>query len=769
MQDHDDAPTRPATRKAWLYPALIAIAAAVVYADSFQGAFLYDDYDSIVDNRHIRVLWPLAEAMSRPLADAAETVSTRPLLSLSFAWNYAIGGLDPFGYHLVNLLIHVAAGCLLYALLRRTLELPRFSASFGGRAGEVALAVALLWIVHPLGTSAVTYIVQRAESLGGMLLLATLYACQRGMLGPPGARTRDGAGSSRHVVAGTGHARWDSIGWYTVAALACLLGVAAKETVAAAPLLALVYDATFVSGSYRRALSQRALLYLALAAAWIPLYALRSSDTAELVGGGRTLAYLATQPGVLVHYLRLSVWPRPLVMSYEWPYATGLADVLAPAAVVSCLLALTAFGVVRRRWYGFVGAWFFAILAPSSSIFDLTQRAMEHRMYLPLAAVVTCVVVGADALLRRSLATARARAAVALAAVTVAVLALGGTTWTRNRAYASEVGFWRDNVAKRPDNYIAHLQLGRAYLRAGEIAPAREALEAAVATGPPFAPVHIELGRALLALGDLARAESALQRAVALDGSLAPAYNNLGLIAERRGDLERAAEQYRAALAADADLRVAHENLARVLARSGAVDAAEREMAAALERRDVDAEVTTRIGMLLAAAGDVAQAEHSYRRAIRLDASFGPAYDALGILLARSGRLELAQSQFEHALEIDADDTDALQNLGAIHAEAGREQEAIETWERALGVDPALARVHYNLGLLYERRGDRAAAARLYASETGIDPTFALAWAARARIAAASGDVEQARRSYQHALGLAPDLAEARAGLAALP
>src|SRR5688572_15880564 len=167
-----------ASRRARVLGVALVVIGALVWSTSLGGVFLYDDYDSITLNPHIRRLWPLSEAMSRPLAGAAETVSTRPLLSLTFALEYALHGLDLRAMHALNIAIHLACASLLFGFLARTLRgvqnPPRAIAGTAGlsdfrtvttRLGATpegfAFAVTLLWLVHPLHTSSVTYVVQR--------------------------------------------------------------------------------------------------------------------------------------------------------------------------------------------------------------------------------------------------------------------------------------------------------------------------------------------------------------------------------------------------------------------------------------------------------------------------------------------------------------------------------------------------------------------------------------------------------------------------------
>jgi Flp pilus assembly protein TadD len=630
-------------------------AGVAAYANSFSGVFLYDDFDSITLNPHIRRLWPLSEATSRPLRDAAETVSTRPLLSLSFALNYRLGGLDPAGFHAVNLLIHLVNALLAFAILRRTLLLPALGQS-EPRATAVAFAIALLWTVHPLNTSSVTYVVQRAESLGCLLLLVTLFCAISSWTRP--------------------HSR----AWAVASVVACAAGIAAKETVAAAPLVVLAYDATFIAGTMLGALRARPLWYLALAATWLIAIGLLSSDTETLVDRGQSYRYLLSQPGIVLHYLRLTVWPVPLVMSYHWPLASNLAEVALPLAVVGTLLAITAWALAVRHWLGIVGAAFFLVLAPTSSIFALTQPIMEHRMYAPLIGVLAVLVAATDGGLSRLAPRLDDRAARYVRAALVVLVAscLIILTLRRNADYRSEVGFWLDNAAKQPADSIALLQLGRAYLKEDDPARAHEALARSAALDPGFSDVRNELGRALVGLERPAEAQVEFEEAIRLSPGFALAHNNLGISLERQGMLDQAALRFERALELSPSLDLARSNLARVRA-------------------------------------------------------------ALGTALARQGRVEEGRAQLERALAADADNVDARINLGVVLAGSGDVAGALANFERAAALAPDRPLVHLNLGMALEQRGDLAGAARAFEGELRIDPASRPAHDALLRVQQALG------------------------------
>ena len=477
------AAPRPERRSAvWLAAGLLVLAAAAAYCNSFGGPLIFDDEQAIVKNPTIRQLWPLWQPL-RPPAHG-ETVTNRPLLNLSLALNYAVGGLATWGYHAVNLAIHLAAALLLFGIVRRTLRLPAMRDRWGQAATGLALAVALLWAVHPLQTESVTYIVQRAESLAGMLYLLVLYGLIRATEGGKGdtrlweeikEESKEGETSPpmpahKSPPLPLSPSPLSALPWYAVAWLACLLGMAAKEVMVSAPVVALLYDRTFLAGSFREAWRRRRGFYLALAGTWLLLagvvaQAPTRGSTAGFGAGVSAWAYLGTQFGAIVHYLKLCVWPCPLVLDYGTDTAAGASQIVPYLIVVALLAAAT--GVALWRWpkVGFLGAFFFAVLAPTSSVVPVaTQTVAEHRMYLPLAAVVSLAVCGAHVGLRgkgdRHLLCAapggpfRQKVLVPFSwlagGLTAAVaITFGIMTFDRNVTYQSDLAIWRDTLAKR--------------------------------------------------------------------------------------------------------------------------------------------------------------------------------------------------------------------------------------------------------------------------------------------------------------------------------
>ena len=547
---------------------LIILAGLAAYANSFRGVFIFDDYIGIIENTRIRQFWPLWPWL---------VGTTRPLTELSFAMNYMLGGLDVRGYHVVNLTIHILAALALFGVARRTFLSDRLRDRHGRSAQGLALAIALIWLVHPLQVQSVTYLYQRAESLMGLCYLMTLYCVIRGAILP--------RSSTGNAVVSTGTQR----GWYLASVIWCALGMASKQVMVTAPVVVWLYDRVFLSGSWRGALRQRRGLYLGLAStwAWLALLHITAADLTKRaqfeLGVISPLTYAVSQPGVILHYLRLSLWPNPLVLDYFWPPARTVGAILPPTLAVLGLVVATCWAL--RRWppLGFLGTCFFLLLAPTSSVIPIADLAFEHRMYLPLAAVVSLLVLGGVATLEALLPSREhVRRGMAGGLIAVCVGLLGFGTVQRNADYQSEVAFWADTVAKRPENPRAHNGLAHALIYQGNFQEAVVHAARALQLYPRYVKAHNNLGVALAGLGRYREAEIHLEEAIRLQPEVVEARINLGNVLAQQGRLEEAAAQYMEVLRFRPDLADVHNNLGNVLAQQGRLEEAAAQYMEAL-------------------------------------------------------------------------------------------------------------------------------------------------------------------------------------------
>jgi tetratricopeptide (TPR) repeat protein len=597
--------------------AAIVTVAAIAYGNTFRNPFVFDDLPRIARDPTLRRLWP-----PWPIVDH----TSRPLVQLSFAVDFAISRLETWSYHLTNLLIHVAAGIALFALVRWTLARSAPCARYRDAAFGIALASALLWVAHPLTTEAVTYLVQRGEALASLFYLLTLYALARGS-----------EGVARETASNRGRAKR----WRIAAVIFCALGMMSKPVMVTAPLVVLLYDRVFLSRSFADLWRARGRLHVALFATILVLPALLarapmdwrySSGSAAEAGAISPATYAMTQPGVVAHYLRLAFWPHPLVLDYSWPLVRGAGDALLPGLVILALLAITLVLLVRGNPLGFLGVACFAILAPTSSFFPVLDAAFEHRMYLSLAAVIVLVVIAGYEGLR----AARAPRPVAIGLVAITLVACGWRTRARNHDYRSAVAIWTDNVAHRPDNLRARVNLAYALAGDREFTRGLAAAEEVLARDPDYPWAHLAAGYFLTKLGRLDEAAPHLEHAVQRLPASAEAHYLLGSVLLYRGQAGAAQHELEQAVRLEPWRAEAQNNLGMALNQVERWETAIPHLEQAITLRPEYANAHFNLGVSLAATGDLARARLEFETTLTLDPAHAHAKEALETL-ARQG------------------------------------------------------------------------------------------------------------------------------------
>ncbi|HEY4310144.1 MAG TPA: tetratricopeptide repeat protein [Pirellulales bacterium] len=678
---------------------ILAAGIALVYQRALNAPLIFDDETVIAKNPSLKQLWPLFgdSELRGPLNPPRDlSTSGRPLVNLSLAINYHFGEIETAGYHVVNMVLHLLATLLLLGIMRRTLRLDFFSPSIRTAADPLAFLVALAWTLHPLHTETVVYITQRTELMVGLFYLATLYA------------------SLRYWNATTDRSRRI---WNLLAMLACALGMTCKEVMVTAPVAVLLFDRTFVAGSFRAALARSRWLYAGLAASWLVLLVLNIGGPRSSSAGFRTslpaYSWWLTQTEVLILYLRLVCWPWPLTIHHQIPFLTTIGEAW-PWLLTATLLAIATLALVARRTAaGFAIAWTFLILSPTLVVPIVTEVAAERRMYLPSASLLALVIVGGFALLEwigkseGTLADAgRGRRSLpVIAACALALAAAYGTVSVRRlAAYESAISIWQDAASCEPHDATVQTNWGVALAADGRPQEAIEHYEEALRIDPAAPEAR---------------------------PNLAEAYYDLGL---RQLDQNKPAEAekfFLTALGINADFANAHYALAGARA----------------------------------AQGDARGAAQNYAVAAKLRPDYVAAWINLGATRLGLGETESAASAFQQALRHSPDNADASFGLGIALAKLGKGREAAEQFQAAYRADPRRADAHFELANLLVAANNLPAAAEEYRAAIRVQPDYLEAWQNLGAVSLAQGNVKQAIATFQEVLRLQPDYPQARANL----
>jgi Flp pilus assembly protein TadD len=629
----------------------------LAYAPAMRGPFVWDDLSEIAENPAIRTLLP----PWRPMFAGGE-LPHRPVPYLTFAMSHALGRmlvaaglladpLDPRPFHVVNLLIHLANGWLLYRVVRDLLgRVPGETPPPRGRAELLAWLGATLWLVHPLQSQAVSYVYQRIELLAAASALTTLAAFLRAA-GAPRPRP-----------------------WIALATIACAIGMACKEWVVVVPPIVLLADRAFLARSWRDVAARRgawhAVLFATIPIALAVVAVERSRYAEAGFTAWQSLVYAVHQPAVILWYLSRLVMPWGLSFDHGGvlrpdPFGRD-AWLLAPAllAVAALVWAIREFD--RRPAASFSLLAFLLLLAPTSSIVPVQDPCVEHRMYLASALPITALVTVVGGWL-----AAAGHARRLLAGGISLLILLATVTASRTMVYRSALDVWQDAARKNGGSSRSLSRLGSELSKLDRHAEAIAACEAAVRRNPANPVPFAALAAALLNAGRPEDAEPVCRAGLAAAASASafadPVRDRLamyrGVALDRLGAPE-AEGLLRAAVGRRPDWLAAREHLARCLLKTNPREAA-AVWASLLADSPVDGYVLFNLGSAVARF-DPGQAVAILARAIAVDPRNANAYNNLGGTLRALGRDAEARAAFEACLRIAPGHPQAAANLQAL-------------------------------------------------------------------------------------------------------
>jgi tetratricopeptide (TPR) repeat protein len=655
--------------------ALILCATLAAYLPALRGGLLWDDEGHITkaELRPLSGLW-------RIWTELGATQQYYPVLHTAFWVEHRLWGDATLGYHLVNILLHVTAACLV-ALIMRRLAIPG------------AWLAALIFALHPVGVESVAWIAEQKNTLSTVFYLLAMLAYLRF----------------------DQWRRWPlyflALGWFLLA----LLSKSVTATLPAALLVVLWWR--------RGRLAQRDVWPLApwfalglgmgLLTTWVERR-LIGAEGAEFNLNFVERCLLAGR--VVWFYLGKLFWPANLVFIYpRWEVSAAAAwQYVYPAGVIVLLGTLW---WLRRRSPGpparaataglaavlfFVGSLFPALGFFNAYPFVYSYVA-DHFQYLASLGVIVLV----SAAWGQMWAAARTgpvlrRSLLVMAAAGV-VGTLGVQTWRLSWMYRDLPTLYRATVERNPDCWMAQFNLGNLYFADGRMEEAIKYYEQALQSRPDYPEAYNNLGNVWRALGRGEAARANYEAALRLKPDYAAAYLNLGIVAYEAGRIADAEAAYRAALRLRPDFRPVHLFLGNLLRQAGRMEAAIPEYEQALRLQPDDAVTQTNLGDALEATGRLPDAIAHYETALQLQPAQADTEDSLGIALAESDRLAAAIMHFERALRLRPEFPEAHNNLGLALVHTGRLDEAIGHFEAAVRLKPDYAEARENLRAALER------------------------------------------------------------------
>ena len=570
------------SRKPWVesnaFPVFVFLLIGVaLYSNTLHSPFVFDDGPSITRNPTIKNLENFYGNST-----GYDKYPTRFIGYLSFALNYTVGSFDPFGYHIVNLTVHIINAWLVYFFVLITHRTPFMNKSLPeATAREISLISGMFFLVHPVQTEAVTFVVQRLTSLTTTFFLLSIFYYVKARLLFNDRQT---------------NSKYNYLFNFVFSLFFCVLAMKTKEISFTLPVVLIIYECFFFDGPYRiRAFFLLPFLFtlLIIPLSLINVRAPIGKVLTDINNVSRVQTdisrgdYFLTQLSVIVTYIRLLFFPINQNLDYDYPVYRSLFQPRVFFCATSLLFLLgislwlylrsrrTASAALRGISFGI--AWFFITLSVESSLVPIEDVIFEHRIYLPSVGAFVSLAMGAFVISRKW-----NRTACILVLVFITVV-LSIATYKRNLIWRNDLVLWSDNVKKSPSKARPHYNLGSAYLLRGLTDKAILEFRDAIKIDPGYSDAYLNIGVAYASLGAEEKAMEALHKAIQLNPSDSESYYNLGLLYSNKGFGHLAIEQYQKSLLLNPESVNARNNLGIALAESGRIDEAIDQFQAGLK------------------------------------------------------------------------------------------------------------------------------------------------------------------------------------------
>ncbi|MGD8888207.1 MAG: tetratricopeptide repeat protein, partial [Desulfobacterales bacterium] len=504
----------------------------------------------------------------------------RPLAYISFALNYYLHRYNVVGYRLINILIHLVSGILLYLVVKNTMVLPVVTSRYG-HFMWIPYVAACVWLIHPLHSQSVTYIVQRMTSMAAMFYMLSMWLYIK-------ARQSDRTIFQMVLFAGCG--------------ISGILALGTKETSATLPVFIFLYEWFFFQDLSPGWLKRRIILIVGVGVLFCSVVFLYTDGQplAKIMATYKTrdftlLQRVLSESRVVILYLGLIFYPHPdlLNLDYDFPLSYSIIDpptTLLAFAIIIGMLTLAFWLAPKDRLVSYCLFWFLGNLVIESTVVGL-ELVFEHRTYLPSMLIVVMTILLVNRYLRPNL--------LKVVAVISLIMVLSVWTYERNSVWNSDVTLWQDVVKKSPQKARPHNNLGNALRRQGKLSEAIYHFKEALRIDPNYAKAHNNLGIVLATQGDAETALSHFYLALELNPSYAEAYSNIGVTLARQGRLDEAINNFSIALRLKPDYAKVHNNLGAALVRQGRLKDALEHFKAALLIKPDDLEIHNNLNLCL--------------------------------------------------------------------------------------------------------------------------------------------------------------------------
>ena len=644
---------------------LLVVLTFLVFANGLHGAFVFDDMESVIQNKTITNVRTIGDVLHAG-------TGSRELLISTYALNYLLGGADTFGYHLVNILLHMMCVLLVYFIIRELTE---------GMPSSAMLAFwgAAVFSVHTLLTGAVSYVSGRSSILCGLFYFAAIlcflktsrdkrYFILTAVFAFLAWETKQEAITLPIALAGLAFLRSDKRDWRVIAVLSAipLVGVFLMRDQLQRLYSTVTGNAGLVNGGFE----------------------------AVLPAGMYFRTYLTAVVGYILPRFAfpVSLSIDPYVRPVEHWYSVEFLFVVAVFGAIAWIFVR--YGL-RDRLLGSGMALLFLSPLTAYVVIPLSDIVQEHRAYIPALGAVTLFV----------WVFRRVHWAVPVAIVVVfSFLTIG-----RNSVWNDELSLWKDAAEKAPTKPRAHFNLGASYQKAGRAADAIREYRLALEIKPDIYAAYSNMSALLVDNGQFDEAEKSLLKVTSLAPNYTDGFINLGVLYMREGQPEKSIVALNRAVEMNPDNFAAHLNRAEVLTQLGDFKGALEDYKTAVYlRRDLPS-LRIKLGGGYLRAGDRVAAEKEYF-SVTDTPDAAEAYRYLAIMYNDAGDTDKAIDYVTRALRERPIYPDAHQELAVMYIKKQQLDAAIHEFETALAQKPDHGAAVQNLALAYQLKGDAASA-----------------------------------------------------------
>jgi protein O-mannosyl-transferase len=730
----------------WLIAALLLLVTIALYWPATQCDFVnYDDQDFVTANPHVQgaLNW---EGVKWAFGNTQQAAYWAPLMWLSHLLAWQLFGLNPWGHHLINVLLHAANTALVFLVFRRMTQ-----------ATWRSLLLAALFGWHPLRVESVAWVTERKDVLSTLFWILTLWAYVR-------YAEVHGLKSKVQSLKSKVHGPWSI--FYLLSLCCFALGLMSKQMLVTVPFVMLLLDYWPMRRLQLKTQDSRLKTSLPLLLEKLPFFALAAVASLVTFGvqkhagtlmPGQNLPLGARGANALVAYCRYLgklFWPTDLAVFYPHPGHWPMGEVLLAGGL---LLGISVLLMVKRRRYPFLlmgWLWFCGTLVPAIGLVQSGAQAMADRFtYVPSLGVLILAIWGAYEL------TSRWRYHVIALFVTGSAALLICAALTRQQIdyWQNSEALFRHALQVTEDNWVAHNNLGSALEKKGQIDEAIRQYQDALRPAPDYALAHNNLGGALVKKGQIDAAIGQYQEALRLKPNYAEAHYNLGAALLNQGQIDEAIRQYQEALRVKPDYAEAHNNLGAAFLKKGQIDEAISQLQAALRLDPDHAVARNNLGIALVTKGQTDEAIRQFQEALRLQPNYVEARNNLATAFGRKGQTDGAILQYQEALRLKPNDAEIHYKLGTALVGKGQVDEAISQFQQAVRLKPDYANARNNLGLALAMKGQIDEAIHQFQEAIRLKPDYADAynnlgyrWAERGE------NLDQARAMLEKAVQLEP-------------